>query len=169
MKRRILVVLGASILAISLGFGGREVAYAQSGTAFCGYTNECMNAWGGGPNINVNNGVTANDYFAVSQSGNDYNIYFTGSSSSPYALDCIGDAGNSPTDARAALSQGNGQICPTAPWGGVFTERLCLLPNATAGVAFYDTHWKGYLGPASGGNGAAFYLNSTNPICFDLS
>ena len=164
MKRiRILMILGASILVISSGAGGRGVAYAQSLDSYCTLSNICMNAWNGGPYIEVyNNPNVANDNFDV----NNFSIFF-GSTTGKYALACIGDAGNSPTDARAALDPGNGEECPNAaPWGGVFLESVCSLPNGTDGVSFYDYHWKGYLAPAGDGNGDAFYLNNPNTFCF---
>jgi hypothetical protein len=121
--------------------------------------NSCLNAWNGGPFVNAYTGGTANsnDEFIIVESGANVEIQFLGSGS--WHGECVGDAYNESTDARTSLdscgADGSG-----AGWGTQFTEVSC-----PGGQAFKNIHWGGYLAPASGANGAAFYLNSSE-ACF---
>jgi hypothetical protein len=120
----------------------------------------CLNAWGGGPHVNVYTGGpnhTANNYFIVEPNGTSVNILSTQGGG------CIGDASNIKDDAQAGLVS-----CGTG-WGSNFTESAHQCPNGTVG--FFNNHWGGWLGPIGGFvNGSPFYLNkpATTPICFEI-
>jgi len=161
MKARIFAIAAALTLAIGIGVGSSGSAYAQNvtGDQFC-FNNFCLNAWNGGPYVNEFTQGVANNYFTVisNQPATGYvNLEFTGSRS-PYEFGCIGDFGNSQTDARAGLSPcGGGNV----PWGGNFTATHC-----PGGLAFKNVHWNGWLAPASAGDGTPYYLNSASEACF---
>jgi hypothetical protein len=119
----------------------------------------CLDAWNGGPAVNVysSNGGANTLFSDITNSNPSYaNFEFEGNG------ECIGDYGNSPSDARAGLVGG----CGTSGigWGGNFGTQFCA--NNT-GIEMYNVHNQGWLGPQnSNGNGTAFYLNKPNPYCF---
>jgi len=81
----------------------------------------------------------------------------------PDNQECIGDYGNSETDARAGLYGfcNSGQIA----WGANFNLIYC--GNNT--WAFENVHWpKGYLTPNSNVDGSPFYLNSATRTCYQI-
>lgn len=166
MKARILALLGALTLAIGLGTGTGEAAHAQSSLAFCTSFYYCLNAWNGGPYVNVYTPGVQNDLFGQVTDSDGYSaLSFVGDDyKDPYDYTCVSDYGNSPTDARAGLT-GNcvqGQVA----WGANFTTQTCNAGSLGQGMAYKNVHWGGYLGPASESNGAAFYLNTPTPYCF---
>src|SRR5271168_1280463 len=129
MKARILVLLGALTLAIGLATGSGEAAHAQTSLALCYFTDYCLNAWNGGPEVNVYGPAVQNDLFSqVTDSDGDTAFSFVGDDyNDPYDYDCISDYGNSSTDARAGLD-GNcveGQVA----WGANFTWQSCTMAN----------------------------------------
>lgn len=119
-----------------------------------------MNDWGGGYTgyDNMYHGATLNNNIQEISLQNDLNAQLE---SSQYG-GCIGDYGNSSSDARAGFDD-----CSSTdvPWGAdVVVESSASCPNGW--VALYDKHWGGYV---SGGttNGAAVYLNSASIACWD--
>lgn len=164
MKARILVILGALSLAIGLGIGSGEAAHAASAAhQYCVSGAYCLNAWNGGPAVNVySTGVQNNDFYAFYNSGTGYyNIAFIGGGT--YDGDCVSDYGNSSSDARAGLD-GNCQLGSIA-WGANFMED----DNCGAGaVGFQNVHWGGWLAPAGNADGDAFYLNNGSEHCFSI-
>jgi hypothetical protein len=146
-------------------------------TQYCGpnFGSDCLNAWGGGPYVNVYTGgdenSDTNQHFMVinevDQNGNQTGtaeIMFAGNSS--WNGQCIGDASNNSgladvsLDACATPSQ-------TAGWGTQFTWGTSGCPSGT--VWFHDNHWNGYLGPpANPVNGSHWYLNKPNKVCLDI-
>ena len=125
----------------------------------------CLNAWGGGPYVKVettSDPNIQNNRFQVFPVGNgNYQIVFVGGGR--YNGDCIGDEGNVSGNATAGLV-----VCNThtaAGWGTIFRDRSNLC--TTGYSAYYNSHWKGYLGPVDGYvNGSNFYLNKPNLVCF---
>jgi hypothetical protein len=125
----------------------------------------CLNAWGGGPNINVEESsdpnIQNNRFEVLPDSGKYYQIQFVGGGGSLYNGDCIGDLGNNQADAVAGLvpchdHSGN------AGWGTLFTVSHSCGTNV-----FRNSHWSGWLGPVDGYvNGSHFYLNKPSPVCF---
>jgi len=168
MKARILAIFGALALALAIGFGvgGGEAAHAQGEEQVCDGSNYCLNAWNNGPDVNAYTGGVLNDEFYVYNPGTGYvNIQFAGADGGNYVSDCVGDLGNSSTDARAGLySNCTGSDAQVA-WGANFTEHSCTVAGES-GEAFKNVHWGGWLAPASESDGAAFYLNSGNEDCF---
>jgi hypothetical protein len=130
--------------------------------------NLCLNAWSGGPAINVYGPGPTNDNFKIIGSSYD-NIQFVGGGA--HNGWCIGDYGGSSTNARAGLVPGcaSGQI----GWGVNFRSAACYINGRNAGIQFYNLHWHAYLGPQVSGigsvlNGYSFYLNKSTPWCFKL-
>ncbi len=165
MKARILVILGSLALAIGFGIGSGEAAHAQ-GTEVC-YNASCLNAWNGGPDVNVYTSGVQNDQFGVITDAAGYTgIIFTGGGA--HNDQCVSDLGNSSTTARAGLD-GNCEQSGGIAWGANFTEQGCTLPGGGSGLAFKNVHWNGYLAPASQTDGAAFYLNNSTPHCFSIN
>ena len=127
-----------------------------------------INAWGGGPWVNVYKGGTptsTNDNFSFFQQSPTvyYSLKFIGGGA--WNGRCIGDANNDPGDARASLDAcGTGGI--GEGWGVNFTTGTSGCPSGWRW--FRNVHWPGYLGPADGAvNGSHFYLNKPTKWCFD--
>jgi hypothetical protein len=125
----------------------------------------CLNAWGGGPDVNVSankpNG-TPNNYFELYAESDGYYELIAPNG------ECIGDRGNSQQDAQAGLVP-----CGTG-WGSNFklgTYQTGACPNSDS-FSFLDNRWGGLLGPPAGwGNGSPFYLNkpaTPGTFCFGL-
>jgi hypothetical protein len=122
----------------------------------------CLNAWNGGPYVNTyTSGVANNDFLAFLNSDTGYeNIEYTGNGT--YSDECVSDYGNSSGDARAGLD-GYCQADQIA-WGANFQLESC----GNGEDAFYNVHWGGWLGPASLGDDAGFYLNKPTEYCFTV-
>jgi hypothetical protein len=137
--------------------------------------NDCPNAWGGGPWVNVytggpETGDTNQDFFlADDDNANDnatgyYQIIYAGSSS--WAGECIGDAYNNSGYADTSLDP-CGSASGGAGWGTIMTVGTSGCPSGEAW--FHDNHWNGYLAPANdAGNGSHFYLNDQSKVCFNV-
>jgi hypothetical protein len=125
--------------------------------------NQCLNAWNGGPAVNTfTQNVANNDFRVVNTADNMTGLQFQGSTGD-FSF-CIGDYGNSSTNARAGLFSNCAQSGHVA-WGANLQAFTC-----PGGVEFKDVHWNGWLGPATtSGNGVAFYLNKPTPYCFTPS
>jgi hypothetical protein len=160
-------IVGPAAVLLTLGLGPllmANPAYAGNGTQagnslqWCLSSNQCINAWFGGPQVNTYTpNVANNDFRAINDADNMTALQFQGNG------ECIGDYGNSSTNARAGLN--NNCAGGTVAWGTNLQASTC-----PGGVEFYDLHWKGYLGPATtSGNGVAFYLNKPTPYCFTPS
>ena len=170
MRSRIIAMLAACLLTISLGsIVIANPSYAATEYEYCA-TNACLNAWNGGPEINVyplSQGIANSHFIAVTNTISGYtNIQFVGNSNSSYNDDCIGDLGNSSTDARAGLY--SNCEAGTVAWGANFVETSQFCPGSE--VSFYNVHWQAYLGPADLTTGDAFYLNKPDPglECFSI-
>lgn len=167
LRRSRILVSGAGLfLAVGLAVialaGPAAPAYASgSREQFCDGS-QCVNAWGGGPDVNTYTPGASNNFFyeIITYTGN-YGLQYAGSGAN--SGDCVGDWGNSSTDARAGLYSNCGDTQPA--WGANLREVGC----SNGGEAFYDIHWKGYLGPKTTGNGVAFYLNKPTPYCFQIT
>lgn len=159
-SRRIVSLAAAVLLTLGLGIGSllmANPAYASSGTQYCDGS-QCLNAWNGGPAVNTfTPNVSNNDFHTTSDSDGGTALQFQGSGS--FFGACIGDFGNSSTNARAGLDDN----CAggTVPWGANLQASTC-----PGGIEFKDIHWNGWLGPATTGNGVAFFLNKPTPYCF---
>ena len=166
MRSRIITLLAACLLAIGFGsFLTANPAYA-AGDKFC-FGGACLNAWNGGPYVNVytGQGYVANDTFAVVTTAQGYKgLYFFGGGT--FNDECIADYNNNSGDARAGLYGDCFDVGGVA-WGANFT---IVTANCGAGTeAFKNVHWGGYLAPAGNSNGDAFYLNSPSEHCFSFT
>ena len=144
-------------------------------TQWCGPAppgNDCLNAWGGGPYVNVYTGGPENrdthDHFMVIDENGDQNgpaeIMYTGSGS--WFGRCIGDASNDSTLADVSLDA-CARPGQSAGWGTQFTWGTSGCPSGEAW--FHDNHWNGYLGPPAGAvSGSHWYLNKPSKVCFAL-
>jgi hypothetical protein len=130
--------------------------------------NDCLNAWNGGPWVNVSTGGPevrdTNQQFMIIDENGDQNtseIMFTGSGS--WSGMCMGDAYNDPgngdvsLDACALPGQNSG-------WGTQMTWGASGCPSGEAW--FKDNHWNGYLAPNGTVNGSHWVLNNPSPVCF---
>jgi hypothetical protein len=171
--KRVLWRLTPVFLVLALGLtAGSAGAVTNIGNNWCiGNSSDCVNAWGGGPQVNVyTGGTTANgDFLATTDSNDTANYMLFTNIGAPYYDDCIGDNGNSQTSARAALVGCPGALGGNTAGDGWGTHMVpYVAPYCASGyTAWYDVHWQDWLGPVAGyGNGSAFYLNKQTPYCF---
>jgi len=131
------------------------------GNEYC-LTYDCLNSWNGGPWVNVYTGGadgTPNNYFTVLCNTTTGNCTIEDTGGNAWAGHCIGDAYNDPNNASTSLD-----VCGSG-WGTNF--KYVTSGCGPIGVAFYNNHWKGYLGPPSGAvNGSHWYLNKPTKYCF---
>lgn len=152
---------------------GIRAASAPSGNQFCYYNNGnvCLNAWGGGPfvNLSTNNNTQNNDFTIIFEADGYVELKDTGNNA--WSGKCIGDAYNKSGDAEASLDPCGGGGA-SAGWGTQFIlDQLCVASIAggglVLGVGFESSHWtNGYLGPAGSANGSHFYLNKPSEYCY---
>lgn len=170
IRTKIAVFATAIILPLGtlIAFGGGQALAAGYTAQLCvnnGSTNACLNAWYGGPAVDVFTGMGAepNDEFYVGtlSNGNSY-LEFTGGG--PYNGQCVGDFNNNSGYADTGLVQ-----CPTnsnsGGWGTNFKIQSC---SSGEGTAFYNNHWGGYLVPGGFSNADAFYLNHSGQYCMGV-
>jgi hypothetical protein len=138
---------------------------------FCGpnFGSDCLNAWGGGPWVNVSTsgdetGDTNQHFMVIDENGdpNTAEIMFTGSGF--WNGHCIGDAYNNSGYADTSLDA-CARPGQSAGWGTQMTWGTSGCPSGT--VWFHDNHWNGYLA-GSGANGSHFYLNVQTKTCFAI-
>ncbi|HSW80600.1 MAG TPA: hypothetical protein VLG47_07525 [Candidatus Saccharimonadales bacterium] len=166
LKNRIVAVTTTAIvLASGLGLTvGSSTAFAASGNQYCTTgTVACLNAWNGGPFVNV--------YTAHGTSNNDFTLGYINSTQSYYLKytgggawngRCIGDAYNDPTINYTSLD-----TCPTETNSGGWGTNFTISTNcANDGFAFHNNHWNKWLKPGGSHNGDPFYFTSTTPVCF---
>ena len=144
----------------------QELCYYNGGYA-------CLNAWGGGPFVNVyRDGPETSDSHADfilldNQATGYYELAYVGSGS--WSGECIGDAYNNTNDADVSLD-----ACGTASGNQGFGTNMDWGTNGcpSGEVWVYDYHWNGYLGPPDNYvNGSHFYLNkpASANVCFAVT
>lgn len=144
----------------------QELCYYNGGYA-------CLNAWGGGPFVNVYRGGpetsdTHADFILLdNQATGYYELAYVGSGG--WGGRCIGDANNDSTLADASLDS-----CGTASGNQGFGTNMDWGTNGcpSGEVWVYDYHWNGYLGPPNNYvNGSHFYLNkpASAHVCFAVT
>jgi hypothetical protein len=144
----------------------QELCYYNGGYA-------CLNAWGGGPFVNVYSGGpetrdTHADFVLLdNQATGYYELAYVGSQGDSGG--CIGDAYN-----RSDLADVSLDACGTASgnqgWGTNMDWGTNGCPSGEVWV--YDYHWNGYLGPPNNYvNGSHFYLNkpASAHVCFAVT
>jgi hypothetical protein len=166
MRLRTITVLAASLLTISFGsFLTATPSFGQTDPdEVCTATSFCVNAWNGGPYVNVYTPGASNDTFYLMENGSGYwNLQYIDFLGTYW---CVGDFGNSSTDARAGLVMGDCTGGGAIPWGGNFTRVTTNCPSNE--FALKDNHWGGWLAPSTPGlgNGDPFYLNNTSEFCY---
>ena len=132
----------------------------------------CLNAWSGGPFVKTYTGGpetsdTNQDFTLIHNPATDYaEIAFTGGGS--WSGYCVGDSNNNPNLADAGLVS-----CGTSGDAGWGTNLAVGTNGCPANeVAFFDSHWSGYLGPPNGYvDGSDFFLNKpyATPTCFSVT
>jgi hypothetical protein len=174
LTRKVLF-LGLAFVLVVGGVGyytttrARNRVLAASGFEYCVesiFGQACLNAWNGGPFVNVytHRGV-ANNYFEVLQENNDDDIIkATGTSNARWNGQCIGDAYNN-SNLQAINYETSLDPCGSG-WGTYFTEYSCT----GGGTAFKDVHSGKFLAPGNFSNGANFTLNGPTPSsgCFTI-
>jgi hypothetical protein len=173
-KMRKLYRIGAMVSAILLPISavlatGTTEASAATPYQYCdfldGASPACLNAWSGGPFVNVettdNPNIQNNRFQVLSEANGNFQIQFVGGGQ--YNNYCIGDAGNLPGNADTGLVPCNTHT--GAGWGTLFKDHSNLCNPGS--YAYYNNHWGGYIGPVGGYvNGSHFYLNKPNLVCF---
>ena len=144
-KMRRLYRIGAMVGAILLPIGavlatGVTEASAATVSQYCDILDgptACLNAWGGGPYVNVeesNDPAIQNNRFQVLPEANgNFQIQFLGGGQ--YNGYCIGDEGNVSGNATAGLV-----VCNThtgAGWGTIFRDRSNLCPGTRARTSMH--------------------------------
>lgn len=117
-----------------------------------------MDAWDGGPYVNIYNSSNSNNDFTDWNSpANSAYSWWQGVGGK-----CLADYGNSSSNARAGLV-----ACSVSniPWGANLTAYSCSESGAW-GYELYDSHWGGWVTPNSGTTGAPIYLNSATATCW---
>jgi hypothetical protein len=163
-----IVASGAACLA---GVGPAILQYQEWCYNNGGYA--CLNAWGGGPFVNVyRDGPETSDTHADfiifdNEATGYYELAYVGSEGD--SGECIGDSDNNSTLADAGLV-----ACGTASGNQGFGTNMDWGTNGCpSGEAwFYDYHWNGYLGPPNNYvNGSHFYLNkpASANVCFAVT
>jgi hypothetical protein len=163
----------ASTIVLAMGSPlafGASPAFASGYTAqICannGTTTACLNAWYGGPAVDVYTAMGAepnDEFFVGTLSNGDSYLEFTGGG--PYSGQCVGDFNNNSGYADAGLDP-----CPTTSngggWGTNFQIQAC---KSGEGTAFYNNRWGGYLAPGGFSKSDAFYLNHSGQYCFGVT
>jgi hypothetical protein len=139
---------------------------------FCGpnFGSDCLNAWGGGPWVDVytggdETGDTHQHFMVIDENGDENGtaeIMFTGSGS--WNGECIGDAYNNTGYADTSLDA-CARPGQSAGWGTQMTWGTSGCPSGT--VWFHDNHWNGYLAPGAG-DGSHWYLNDQTKTCLAI-
>jgi hypothetical protein len=147
----LLLPLGFTLMATA-GPASAGVFYDQCAPPGGGNGGTCLNFWNGGYLLATYQGVAYNNYIYIQDIGNNQFQLVDGVGGG-----CIGDNGNSPTDARAE----GGLLCPSASpahagWGTRF-EIGGYCGNGY--VRYYNVHWQSWLGFADG-NDHQVYLNT---------
>jgi hypothetical protein len=133
--------------------------FDTSGTA------DCINEWGYGTSakLYVSSSYQYSDWFSLIDAGSGYSALEITSGSGPYSGECLGDYGNSSSNASGGFD-----TCPgsgTAGWGTLLTATSCT-DGTEYGYYLYDHRWGGYVTPSTFTNGAKIYLNSQTPTCW---
>lgn len=159
-------ILAAVVMVIAMA---TPAGATGVGFQYCYYNGAyaCLNAWSGGPWVNVWTG-------GPNQCNGDFSVinnYATGDNEIEFSCGsggwnghCIGDAYNDPNNASTSLDAcGNGG--EGEGWGTNFQPGTAGCPAGQEW--FYNTHWHRYLGPPdSWYNGVHFYLNKPQKWCF---
>lgn len=178
LKLRVAPVTGAIVLAVvaPLAFVASPALAAGSGNQWCisngtyTYLITCANAWSGGPAVDSYDASSLNNDFTLIEAPGTSNWALEDTDGGAYSGYCLGDYGNSSSDARAGLV-----ACPnvntgsTGGWGSNFHLYSCEGSNGYSGYYFYNNHWGEYLSPSgSWDNGDAMYLNTVDygGLCF---
>ncbi len=161
---RAAIVTSAIALAVgvTLSFGSASAHAAASGVEYCNNGTECLNAWNGGPYVNVENGFPlTNNYFEASNDTASGSWFIEDTDGGHWDGSCIGDWYNSPDYSNSSLDP-----CPSETssggWGTNWSYHSC---DSNNGVAFQNNHYGGWLSPTGSANGDPF--NNDGPYtCF---
>ncbi|HSW80045.1 MAG TPA: hypothetical protein VLG47_04685 [Candidatus Saccharimonadales bacterium] len=152
--------VAATVAATGIAFVTQTgAAYAHQYCASGGIT--CLNAWGGGPEVNVYSPGAAHNQFYLELNNGYYNIKYEGGGS--YDAACISDFNGLQDNARAGLVSCGGSA--GTPWGANFNFINCT-GGGGSGWIINNVHWSKFLGPRTANNGEPFYLNKPTGWCF---
>jgi len=150
---------------------------AASSNNFCyngANTPACLNAWNGGPWVDVWTvpGQQNNEFKIITETDGNVELQFVGGGA--WNDECIGDAYNEPGSPPTFSVNAETSLDPCgtngagAGWGTQFMdESYDCLDNGS--IAFKNIHWNDYLGPFGSGNGDHFILDSAGVYCFTKS
>ncbi len=162
--------LGTAAIAAALT-ASPALAVPNTGNNWCiGNSNDCMNAWNGGPWVKQYTGgpgVANGDFTWDHGSALPAQYLVFTNYGSAWSNQCIGDANNDPNDARASMNACPGATTGTGTdnWGTHITAYSS--PCSNGYLAFKDNHWNNWIGPANlTDNGAQYYLHKPVPFCF---
>jgi hypothetical protein len=146
---------------LTVGPSGDQECFINGGYA-------CLNAWNGGPWVNVYTGgpnTPNNDFTVISSQSNGIYVEIEDTGANTWSGQCIGDAYNESGQADTSLDPCG--FSGPAGWGTNFTYTYGP-PNCPSGeIAFKNNHWGGWLGPPNNWvNGSHFYLNNPAIYCF---
>jgi hypothetical protein len=162
--RKRAVILAATLFLFPIG----GIALAGPAQAqppqWCGSGNVCLNAWNGGPSVRQYGPYVVNDDFmAIVDPNRPSAFQLEDTDGGAYNGWCVGDYGDNSGNATTGLV-GCASGSNTGGWGSNFTYVESGCPSGT--VRLYNQHWGGYVAPASGGDGAEWYLNTPDTYCF---
>jgi hypothetical protein len=156
IRARLAAILTALLLPLGFAFvatagpASARVFYDQCAPPGGGNGGTCLNFWNGGYLLATYQGVAYNNDIQIQNIGGGEFQLVDGVGGG-----CIGDAGNSRTDARAE----GGELCPStgsAGWGTIFeVGGYC----GNGYVRYYNVHWVAWIGFADG-NDNPVYLNT---------
>lgn len=160
MRRQIVALAAAAVLAAGVSVAASWPAHAQSGNQFYA-DGDYLNGWGGGPDVDAYTAPSVNNDFLIGSSSTPGDVVLFFESGGGDSDQCVGDISNNEYSARAGLSTGCLEGDP--PWGGNLQEQSC-----GKGIdAFYDVHWKAYVAFSGSAKGSAVYLNGTE-TCYTV-
>jgi|GEM_PF-6809234 len=193
--RRILIPSSVMALPLSFMAFAAPAALAATYNQYCNSVGVCINQYGGGPNVESSGMNHDNNAFNITRDVARCNDGLTTSScpiagnpanlpivyvedvnpSSPYESDCLGDYGDSSSDAAAGVNDECDTSSPNGGWGTVFVEGDGATGGCPSGTfALYDAHWSSSWSQRAGiywaaGANHQVYLNTLSPYCLTRS
>ncbi len=160
-------IIGAGYIVVN-GHSAKGTSHAAAGygNQLCTtYHNTltCLNAWNGGPWVDVYSHLgTGNNDFSIGAANGYWHIADTGNGNISWIGKCIGSAYNDPNGDEASLDP-----CPYSGYSGGWGTNF-IRYNCSGGYEFKDVHSGKYLFPNGWANGANFDLYGSSAFCFRL-
>jgi hypothetical protein len=167
LRKRAVILAATLFLLPTGGIALAGPAHAQAfAYQFCANGNDCFNAWNGGPSVRqYGPGVVNNDFDMISNPNRSFTVQLEDLDGGAYDGWCIGDYGDNSGNATTGMV-GCWSGSSSGGWGSNFTVDGDVCPDGE--FALYNQHWGGWVAPASGGDGAEWYLNTPDVTCFQM-